>query len=235
VQSTEIPALIRPVTRATHPRSQSSRIVGAIAVVAVAVAVAAAVALASITGGFGRAFGNGVPTTFVKLDEPERPQAEQPDVDTPVDKSDGFIGNDVVSAFDANHPAIARMNPGVLEALRAATVDARRDNIVMKVNSGWRSSAYQDHLFKEAVITYGSVEEASRWVKPADQSTHVTGHAVDIGDTDAAYWMNQHGATYGLCQTYANEIWHYELLIEPGGTCPAPLADATSGPIVLDS
>jgi len=41
---------------------------------------------------------------------------------------------------------------------------------------------------------------------------------VDIGPADADYWMAQHGAEYGLCQIYANEVWHYERVIEPGGS-----------------
>ena len=67
---------------------------------------------------------------------------------------------------------------------------------------------------------YGSERIARQYVNTPDRSTHVTGKAVDIGPTDAAYWLAQHGARYGLCQIYANEIWHFERVIEPGGTCP---------------
>jgi hypothetical protein len=59
------------------------------------------------------------------------------------------------------------------------------------------------------------------------QDPHVTGKAVDVGPTDAAYWLAQHGARYGLCQIYANEIWHFERVIEPGETCPEQLPDAS--------
>lgn len=41
--------------------------------------------------------------------------------------------------------------------------------------------------------------------------------------------MIQHGADYGLCQVYENEIWHFELLTEPGGTCPPMLEDGAAG------
>ena len=56
--------------------------------------------------------------------------------------------------------------------------------------------------------------------------SHVTGHAVDIGPVDAQFWLIEHGARYGICQTYANERWHFELATAPGGTCPALLPDA---------
>jgi zinc D-Ala-D-Ala carboxypeptidase len=215
------------------------------------VAVGVIAAVAAIAVGFGLALrGAGLPTfaTSHSSDDSEQLEATEPahdnqntspndqaDVtptesndDTQLDESDGYIGDNVITAFDDDHPAIAKMDSDLLDALRAATADAADDDIVMTVNSGWRSTAYQDYLFNEAVVTYGSVEEASRWVNTPDRSTHVSGDAVDVGPTDAAYWMNQYGANYGLCQTYANEIWHYELLTEPGGTCPAPLADATS-------
>jgi D-alanyl-D-alanine carboxypeptidase len=39
----------------------------------------------------------------------------------------------------------------------------------------------------------------------------------------------EHGSTYGLCQIYVNERWHFELATEPGGTCPDLLADASHG------
>ena len=44
-----------------------------------------------------------------------------------------------------------------------------------------------------------------------DTSAHVSGDAVDIGPSDAAAWLSEHGAAYGLCRIYGNEPWHYEL------------------------
>ena len=43
-----------------------------------------------------------------------------------------------------------------------------------------------------------------------------------------AGWLSEHGAGYGLCQTYANETWHFELATTPGGECPAMRRDASS-------
>jgi len=93
------------------------------------------------------------------------------------------------------------------------------------VTSGWRSAAYQQRLFDEAVRRYGSTDEARRWVHTPNASKHVTGRAVDVGPTDAADWMSRHGNDYGLCQTYANEMWHFEMATTPGDTCPAALDD----------
>ncbi len=129
---------------------------------------------------------------------------------------------------DADVPAVARLDPSLLDALRAAADDARDDGVVVEVTSGWRSRAFQQQLLDEAVARYGSAAEAARWVATPDTSAHVSGLAVDVGPTDAAYWMAQHGTRFGLCQVYANEIWHYEPLVEPGGTCPPVRADGAS-------
>lgn len=141
---------------------------------------------------------------------------------------DGRIGDAVVTAADDDVTAVARLDPDLLRALVTATHDAARDGIEVRINSGWRSRAYQQDLLEDAVQTYGSLDEARRWVSTPDESAHTRGDAVDVGPTDAAYWMSRYGATYGLCQVYANEIWHYELLTEPGGTCPELHADGGS-------
>lgn len=45
--------------------------------------------------------------------------------------------------------------------------------------------------------------------------------AVDLGPASARSWLSEHGAAYGLCQTWRNGPWHYEL--RPGAVangCP---------------
>lgn len=129
--------------------------------------------------------------------------------------------------LDVNRPTIGNLDPDLLDAVQAAARDAQRDGVRMVVTSGWRSRAHQQRLFAEAVSKYGSEEEASRWVSTPDTSAHVTGDAVDIGPTAAADWLSQHGADYGLCQTFANEIWHYELATTLAGRCADMLPDSS--------
>jgi len=141
---------------------------------------------------------------------------------------DGVIETgDSISPFDTHLPALARLDPALLAAVQSAARDAEADGVPFVVTSGWRSAAYQQSLFDEAVLEYGSVAEASRLVASAESSNHVTGTAIDIGYTDANSWLSQHGTDYGLCQKYANEMWHFELLTSPGGECPAQLSDAS--------
>ena len=136
-----------------------------------------------------------------------------------------------VSVFDDTYPAVTNLDPALLDALRAAATDAAPAGTGMVITSGWRSPEYQDRLLHDAVIRYGSEQEASRWVATADTSAHVHGDAVDVGPYTAIDWLAVHGAAYGLCQTYANEPWHFELRPEAATSgCPAMYADPASDP-----
>lgn len=124
-------------------------------------------------------------------------------------------------------PMLSNLDPDLLAAVKAATRDARADGVELSITSGWRSQAHQERLFEAAVSKYGSEEEARRYVSTPDSSAHVTGDAVDIGPTEADSWLSQHGADYGLCQMFANEVWHFELATSPGGTCPPMYPDSS--------
>jgi D-alanyl-D-alanine carboxypeptidase len=144
-------------------------------------------------------------------------------------EADGAVP-DGTTVFDDEIPGVANLDPALLGALRQAATDAADDRVAFFVDSGWRSPEYQEQLLREAVSKYGS-EEAARWVATADTSAHVSGDAVDIGHSDATAWLSEHGAEYGLCQTYSNEPWHYELrpeAIDHG--CPPMYADPTHDP-----
>lgn len=135
------------------------------------------------------------------------------------------------SVFDQDVEAVNRLDPGLLHTVRRAATDAARDNVRFSLNSGWRSAAEQERLFREAVKKYGSDGEAVRWVARPGTSPHEAGDAVDLGPAAALTWLERHGASYGLCQTYRNEPWHFELrhdAVEHG--CPTPYADPADDP-----
>jgi zinc D-Ala-D-Ala carboxypeptidase len=144
--------------------------------------------------------------------------------------ADGAVP-DGTTIFDDGIPGVAKLDPDLLGALRRAAGDATVAGVDFVVDSGWRSPTYQEHLLQEAVSEYGSEAEAARWVATPDTSAHVSGNAVDLGPSGAAAWLTEHGAAYGLCQTYGNEPWHFELrpeAIDRG--CPAMYADPTHDP-----
>jgi hypothetical protein len=135
------------------------------------------------------------------------------------------------TVFDDTDPAVANLDQALLGALRDAASDAAGDKVAFHVNSGWRSAEHQEQLLRDAISEYGSEAEAARWVATPEKSAHVSGDAVDIGPSEAAKWLSEHGADYGLCQTYVNEPWHYEL--RPDATdhgCPPMYADPTHDP-----
>jgi LAS superfamily LD-carboxypeptidase LdcB len=152
------------------------------------------------------------------------------EADGAVTQADGALP-DGVTVFDDEYPGVANLDPDLLQALREAASDAADDGIEFYVNSGWRSSAYQDQLFREAVSDYGSAKAAARWVATADTSAHVSGDAIDIGPLDARAWLSKHGAKYGLCQIYINEPWHYELRLKAiDRGCPRMYPDSAHDP-----
>jgi zinc D-Ala-D-Ala carboxypeptidase len=132
------------------------------------------------------------------------------------------------TVFADGVPGVAGLDPDLLRALRRAATEAAGDGVQFVVDSGWRSAAYQAQLLQEAVAKYGSEQEAARWVATPSTSAHVSGDAVDLGPSAAA-WLSAHGAAYGLCQIYGNEPWHYELRATENG-CPPMYADPTQDP-----
>lgn len=147
-------------------------------------------------------------------------------------EADGVIRDgDQPSVFDTDRVAVGNLDPALLTALQRAATDAASGNVVLLVNSGWRSPALQEHMLQEAIAQYGSEAEAARWVASASTSAHVSGDAVDLGPLPTLDWLAQHGADYGLCQIYGNESWHYELrpdAVHDG--CPEMFTDPTEDP-----
>ncbi|MFD7158135.1 M15 family metallopeptidase [Kribbella sp. NPDC059898] len=143
----------------------------------------------------------------------------------PPNAADGVLP-DHTSAYDTDLPGIAKLDPALRTAVQEAETAMKADGIRMQVTTGWRSRKYQEELLEKAIRKYGSKKKALEYVADPDESHHVTGHAVDIGPTDADDWLNRKGNRYGLCQTLSNEIWHFELVTKPGDSCP-PMTDPT--------
>ncbi|WP_309133425.1 M15 family metallopeptidase [Cellulomonas sp.] len=122
--------------------------------------------------------------------------------------------------------AASELHPELVLRFAEAQRRAAADGVSLTLTSGLRTAAEQQQLVDEAVDRYG-VPEAYRWVLPPEHSAHVQGLAVDVGPTEGAYWLQQHGPDLGLCPTYANEVWHFELLAEGATACPEPRPDSS--------
>jgi len=147
---------------------------------------------------------------------------------TNVAPGDGSLSNgQTLTPFDVQNPAIGRLDPALLSAIQAAATAASADGITMTITSGWRSPEFQERLLDSAVATYGSMAAARQYVQTPGGSKHVLGEAVDVGGVGADQWLIANGARLGLCQIYANELWHFELAADGAGNCPPLLPNAS--------
>jgi D-alanyl-D-alanine carboxypeptidase len=114
---------------------------------------------------------------------------------------------------------------------------ARADGVEIIPISGFRSSEYQETLFRRAVVKYGSEEAAVRWVARPGRSEHQTGLAIDLGDgkspacdvepsfeeTPAFHWLQKSAARFGFELSYPRnnprgvqyEPWHWRFVGTP--------------------
>ncbi len=118
---------------------------------------------------------------------------------------------------------VNQIHPLLQTRFEAAQLSAAKEGVTLYMTSGFRSEERQAILFADAVKKYGSETEAARWVLPPKNSHHPDGLAIDVnypGDRAGAKWLEVNGARFGLCRVYANEWWHFEGVIAPGGDCP---------------
>lgn len=132
----------------------------------------------------------------------------------------------MLSPFDVANPAVGNLDPALLTAVQQATTAAAADGVTMTITSGWRSPQFQQQLLDDAIATYGSFAAARQYVQTPERSKHVSGQAVDMGGVGADQWLIANGPRFGLCQIYANELWHFELATDAAGSCPALLPNA---------
>lgn len=135
------------------------------------------------------------------------------------------------TAVDAapTDPALAGLDPELARRFTEAQTAAADEGIALTLTSGKRSAEEQQALVDAAIEKYGSQQEASRWVLPPETSDHVKGLAVDVGPTEGALWLGEHGLEHGLCRTYANESWHFEMLPDGETSCAPMHEDSSTG------
>ncbi|MFE6667837.1 M15 family metallopeptidase [Streptomyces sp. NPDC057697] len=217
---------------AERPRAATRRFPGRAAAGAGAVVVVALAAAWAATSGSGPATRTAAPATRTAAPAGHGPSGGEPAVRSTAEAGGRDTGGGdlpegrELTPFDTRYPAVGRLDERLLKAVQKAARDARAHGIELRITSGWRSREHQQRLLDEGIEKYGSEEKARQFVNTPQKSTHVSGKAVDIGPTDADDWLIRNGSDYGLCQVYANEMWHFELLTRPGGDCPSPLRDA---------
>ncbi len=121
----------------------------------------------------------------------------------------------------------AGLDPVLATAYTLAEREAHEQGIPLWVTSGYRTHEQQQELWEDGLATYGGPDAARRWVLPPEESTHVQGKAIDVGPEEGARWLEAHGNRWGLCRTFDNEYWHFELATTPGAECPPRVPDAS--------
>ena len=124
------------------------------------------------------------------------------------------------------------LRPGLVAAFDRAQAAAAEAGHRLTITSGFRTADEQEALLQAETVKRGSLAEALWWVFPPEQSMHVHGLAVDVGDGPAADWLEVHGARFGLCRTLDWEWWHFEWRErwETSGTCPRPAETPDDAP-----
>lgn len=123
------------------------------------------------------------------------------------------------------------LNPVLAAAYTLAEQQAHAEGVPLRIVSGYRTPDEQRALWEEGLVTYGSPDVARRWVLPPQESTHVTGDAIDVGPRAGAQWLQDNGNRWGLCRTFDNEYWHFEVETVPGTACPPRWPDASVRPV----
>jgi zinc D-Ala-D-Ala carboxypeptidase len=143
--------------------------------------------------------------------------------------ADGAAPSAVTVSTEPTAPASTGIDPELQRRFDIAQAAAAKRGLKLTITSGRRTVQQQEDLINQAVAEHGSVAEAHKWVLPPERSAHVAGTAIDVADQKAAAWLDDHEVEYGLCRTYANEWWHFELVGPVGAQCPAMHPDSSSG------
>jgi D-alanyl-D-alanine carboxypeptidase len=124
------------------------------------------------------------------------------------------------------------LDPGLVDAFEQARAAASRAGHQLTITSGFRTATEQAAMLDAEIAERGSRAEALWWVFPPDESMHVQGLAIDVGDGPAADWLVDHGARFGLCHTLDWEWWHFEWRARwaASGDCPAPARTPAEAP-----
>ena len=140
-----------------------------------------------------------------------------------------YLGDQPLSEILNSDGVVEALHPVLQKRFDVAQAFARGEGVDLQITSGFRSLARQEALFARAISEHGDETEAAKWVLPPQFSHHPKGLAIDVNypyGPESAEWLERNGWRFGLCRVYANEWWHFEGVIAPGQSCPAPAPNA---------
>ncbi len=99
--------------------------------------------------------------------------------------------------------------PETREALLKMAAAARKEGIMLIIDSGFRSAAYQRRIIERRLAEGESFEKIVRFVAPPGYSEHETGRAVDFVPSEALFaktpayqWLKKNAAAFHFYETY---------------------------------
>ena len=142
--------------------------------------------------------------------------------------SEDYVPDNIVKVSNTYAYQGNSVRQDVLDAFVEMAKAAREEEIVLVINSSYRSYKDQDEIWKYRKSNYG-IEKADQYAARAGHSEHQSGLAIDIAqynsreqdfeNTEAFAWLENNSYKYGFilrfkkdCEDitgYAYESWHY--------------------------
>ena len=120
----------------------------------------------------------------------------------------GFVGGQAITltVVGIDGKPVEIETAGAFQRMREA---AAKDGVTIKVVSGFRTMAEQEHLYD--CYIHCSCNNCNLAARPG-HSAHQSGRALDLNTRDPAVgaWMNLHGSAHGFYNTVPGEPWHWE-------------------------
>ena len=99
--------------------------------------------------------------------------------------------------------------PEVREALIDMADDARKAGILLLIDSGYRSAAYQKMIIERRLENGEPIERIFHMAAPPGYSQHETGRAVDFVPSEAVFvksaeykWLKENAGKFGFVEYY---------------------------------
>jgi len=114
--------------------------------------------------------------------------------------------------------------PAARDALLKMAAEAAESQVVLQVDSGFRSFGFQKRILEGRLADGRSFLEATRWTAPPGDAGHMSGRVVDFVPRDATFkdaaaydWLRQHAARFCFSESYPLgneggfewEPWHW--------------------------
>ena len=148
--------------------------------------------------------------------------------------SENYVPENLVDVTGIYARDNAKIVDVVFEAFKKMADDARKENLTIKVTTGYRSYNFQSTLYNNYVKTDG-VKNADTYSARPGYSEHQLGYSVDLTNinnvsfsifdsTEEYKWLQDNAYKYGFIQRYPKdkeyitgynyESWHYRYVGE---------------------